>query len=187
MSEFSIKLSKEKAASLVGFVLLGISAFLPWVWFTYLFGGVVTLSGLQVANGEPGIFALIFAIVGSLIMLTYSNVKRCGYVCIGFAILMLLEVAVLLPQMLNIIKEYPWDAGIGAGFYLCVIASIITFVGGIFLVKSEKTEVAPSKQILITTPEIKYCIKCGAKIPKGALFCPKCGQTVETHLSNNSN
>lgn len=187
MSEFSIKLSKEKGTSLVGFVLLGISAFLPWVWCTYLFGGVVTLSGLQVANGEPGIFALIFAIVGSLIMLTYSNVKRCGYVCIGFAILMLLEVAVLSPQILNIIKEYPWSAGIGAGLYLCAIASIITFVGGISLVKSGKMEAAPSKQTLITIPEIKYCTRCGAKIPKEAFFCPKCGQTVETQSSNNSN
>jgi len=137
MSEFSMKLSKEKAVSLVGFILLGISAFLPWVWFTYLFGGLVTLSGLQIANGEPGIFALIFAIAGSLIMLIYSNVKRCGYVCIGFAILMLLEVGILSPQMLSIIKEYPWGAGMGAGLYLCAIASVIIFAGGVLLVRSE--------------------------------------------------
>jgi len=155
MSEFTIKLGKEKTVSLVGFVLLGISAFLPWVWFTYLFGGVVILSGLQVANGEAGIFALIFAIVGSLIILTYSNVKRCGYVCIGFAIWMLFEVVVLSPQMLNIIKEYPWGAGIGAGLYLCAIASIIIFAGGILLVRSEKIKVTPTNQVPTTMAEPK--------------------------------
>lgn len=59
MSEMLAKIGKEKMISLVGLILLGISAFLPWVWFTYLFGGMVTLSGLEVAQGEIGIFALI--------------------------------------------------------------------------------------------------------------------------------
>jgi hypothetical protein len=144
MNEFSIKLSKEKAVSLVGLILLGISAFLPWVWFTYLFGGMVTLTGLQIANGEPGIFALIFAIAGGLIMLIYPNVKRCGYICIGFAIWMLLEVAIVSPQILSIIQDYPWGSGMGAGLYLCAIASVITLAGGILLVRFKQIEVTPT-------------------------------------------
>ena len=32
---------------------------------------------------------------------------------------------------------------------------------------------------------MKYCIKCGAELPDGAMFCPKCGEKVSQVENNN--
>ena len=45
---------------------------------------------------------------------------------------------------------------------------------------------APAKEAAAPPPkgvEVKYCPKCGAKMPKDAAYCPKCGQKQPKHES----
>lgn len=180
MNDFISKIGIEKMIAIGGFLLLVISAFLPWIWFTYLFGGVVTLSGLQVSNGENGMFALLFAVIGCMVLLAYSNMKRCGYMCIGFAIWLFIESAIFYSQSTDSIRKYSGYAGIGAGFYLYVVASSLVLVGGIFLFKVGNIANIPTIHPPTTIEKTGFCGKCGAKLPEGVSFCPICGQKIET-------
>lgn len=70
---------------------------------------------------------------------------------------MLIEIAVIFPQISDILKAYPWGAGIGAGLYLCVIGAIIVFFGGVLMIKVGKIKVEPPESIQETSQTNLLC------------------------------
>ena len=171
------RFSKERLILIVGFILLIVSAFLPWLNYVTIFG-VVTLSGLQVASGEPGIVGLLFAIIGVLLIWSYSNTKRIRYISLGFAIWMFIEVGSIYVQSSNIIAGSTSFANIGSGLYLCALSALILFLGGVYAVQYKPTLTPPPQNISISVPK-KYCVNCGAPLLETASYCGECGRKVE--------
>jgi len=74
-----------------------------------------------------------------------------------------------------------WQAGFG-GLPLWIVGVVITIVAAAtiafiaFLMKRKQPPTKPQPAPSQLATEVKYCIKCGARMPLDATYCTKCGQ-----------
>ena len=167
--------SRERIILLVGFILLVVSAFLPWAYMVSMFG-IITVSGFQILQGEPGIMALLLAVIGSLAVLVYSNTKRLGLISMGLAGVIAFEIGWTYFQISNVISSSEIYSNFGAGLYLCAVAAIVIFLGGVHSI--DRAE-ATTKKRKSKNAYMKYCTNCGAPLSETSSYCGECGQKIE--------
>ena len=133
------KILPQKLFITFGFVLMALSPFLTWLTASapILFGLTVSRTGLELSP-EIGFFALVFFIIGSLIVWFHKNPKHSGVVCLGMGIWMLIETLLAYVQLQDRLTSLSTDliiVWIGPGFYLLAVGVFITIVGGILLLR----------------------------------------------------
>jgi len=148
MSEEWKIMRPQKLFVLFGFVLMGVSPFLPWIVASapILFGLTVSRTGLELSQ-ETSFFAMLFLVAGSLIAWFYDNFKRSGIICLVMGIWMLIETLVDYYQLQDRVTSLSTSTiliWIGPGFYLLAIGAIITIMGGLSLLKL-RPEIEPEK------------------------------------------
>jgi hypothetical protein len=74
-----------------------------------------------------------------------------------------------------------WQAGFG-GLPLWIVGVVIAIVAAatiafiVFLMKRKQPHTKPQPAPSQLATEVKYCIKCGVRMPLDATYCTKCGQ-----------
>jgi hypothetical protein len=137
------KMGQEGLLALLGYVLMAVSAFLPWATVSTVFGQI-ELTGLQVAKGEPGIVLLVFALIGGLTTLVPRRTFWTGLGDAGIGIFVLLETAVDMSRIAAIAKETTTSyvrSDLGSGSYLAMVSGCLVVVAGIAIaVKSRSAK-----------------------------------------------
>ncbi len=127
--------TKMNAYALIGFVIIAISVFLPYMKVS--FWGMS--ESVKLIDGSDGKIILVVAIVGAV--LAYLKNNKGTTICAGACL------AVLLLEEINFASEAK-ESGMGAlvkdtisrqfGFYLLLVGSIFVLVNGILRIKKNK-------------------------------------------------
>jgi len=135
----------RKIVAIFGLVLMGLSFFLPWLTakISYVIEYTLSNTGFHFFP-EIGVLAIIFLVIGSLIVWFYHQPKHSGIVCLGIGVWMLIETLYVYSELQNVISlstDFVM-VQLGFGFYLLPVSVVIILIGGILLIAA-KTEVRP--------------------------------------------
>lgn len=143
------KMGQGGLLALLGYALMGFSAFLPWATISTIFGQI-QLTGLQVAHGYPGIILLAFALVGALTTLVPKKTSWTGFGDFVVGIVVLLEVGYDMSNIAMIAEETTTSyvrSDLGSGGYVAIVAGFLVIVAGLATV----VKVRSTRQIVKAT------------------------------------
>jgi hypothetical protein len=123
-----------QVTALIGYVMLVIGPFLPWMT-AYMFSGI-SASGLQ-KTGNEALVLVFLGVVGVAFGVVSVSLKRAtlaGVVGLGMSI----RYYVQLRGQLSDPELEDFAVSLGTGIYLCLVASIVVLVGGVVAVASRK-------------------------------------------------
>jgi predicted RNA-binding Zn-ribbon protein involved in translation (DUF1610 family) len=126
-------MGQEGLLALLGYALMGVSAFLPWATVSSVFGQI-QMTGLQVAHGEPGIVLLAVALIGGLTTLVPRKTSLTGLADVGIGIFALWETGDEMSVLTRIAEEPTTTyvrADLGSGSYLALAAGFLVIVAGL--------------------------------------------------------
>jgi hypothetical protein len=126
--------------ALIGYVMLVIGPFLPWMT-VYIFSGI-SASGLQM-SGNEALMLVFLGIVGMAVGIVSLALKRAKFVWVPFMVgLVGLGISIWYYVQLHGRLSDPeiedFAVSLGTGIYLCLVASVVVLVGGCVAVASRK-------------------------------------------------
>lgn len=125
----------------IGGTLLIVGALLPWITVRTGFGSV-SISGVD--EGGDGIFMIVIGVLtlavsgGDLLNLELPNFSRVLVLILGFVagVILLIDYSNISERIGGADNAFV-SAGLGAGFIVCAIGAVITFLGGAYMTQSE--------------------------------------------------
>jgi predicted RNA-binding Zn-ribbon protein involved in translation (DUF1610 family) len=126
-------MGQEGLLALLGYFLMAISAFLPWATVSTVFGQI-QMTGLQVAQGVPGIILLAVGLFGGLTTLVPKKTSWTGFSDLAIGIIVLWETGDDMSNIARIAEEATTSyvrADLGSGGYLAMVAGSLVIVAGL--------------------------------------------------------
>ena len=174
------KNKKLRILSIIGYVIMCIGIFLPFVKLSY-FGTSRTINFIF-NNGKvaDGIFIIIFSVIAVLCIMFKKKIVP--------LILAGLSLAVSIYDISNTSNTFAngytnVSLNYGIGCYLIFIGGIISIVSLIMLKKESKNVVQYQQVNQYTqntsTENVKFCPNCGNKEYSNSAFCSNCGTSLK--------
>lgn len=175
------KVAKAEFVGIIAYILLIISAFLPWVDVTSF---TLDYSAYLYGTEGNGNFILIFGVLG-LISLVYGYMyynRKLSAVCMVIFSVLSLIILVITYNSVDFSSGYSSIMVLpGVGFILAGLMSFTLFFSGIMLSPLSRTDLE-RKNLKEKKSKDRYCPECGRAIPFDARICPYCGKKFEDNF-----
>jgi hypothetical protein len=128
--------------ALIGFVMLVIGPFLPWM--TVIVFSQLSVSGLQKTNNEA-LVLVILGIIGVAFAVVSLALKRGKFTWVPFvaglvSLAMSIWDYVQLRNQLAGLQSTDYSVSLGTGIYLCLVASVVVLIGAVVVAASRKPQ-----------------------------------------------